>query len=162
MKLRIYEIIEKAENGDTVSRYFDNTILLLILLTIVAIIMESYQEIDKVYAKQFSIFEIVSVTIFSIEYVMRVWTSDIKYKDMPPMKARIKYMFSFMALIDLFAILPFYLPMFLPFDLRFLRILRLTRLFRVFKLNRYSKAMNLIAKVMKDKKKKNWLQLYQL
>ena len=57
-----------------------------------------------------------------------------------------------MAVIDLLAILPFYLPMFIPIDLRFLRMLRLTRVLRVFKLNRYSKALNSISGVMRNKK----------
>jgi voltage-gated potassium channel len=57
-----------------------------------------------------------------------------------------------MALIDLFAILPFYIPMFIPFDLRFLRILRVARMLRLFKLNRYSKALLIIGKVVKKKK----------
>jgi len=67
-------------------------------------------------------------------------------------KARRKFAFSFMALIDLFAILPFYLPMILPIDLRFLRMVRITRLMRVLKINRYSKALTTIFRVISRKK----------
>lgn len=57
-----------------------------------------------------------------------------------------------LAMIDLFAILPFYLPMIIPLDLRFIRAVRLFRLFRLFKIGRYSKALSLLKKVLKDKK----------
>lgn len=152
MKKRIFEIIEKAEDGDKLSKVFDYTILLLIILTVIAIIMESYHNLSITYKKEFEIFEIISVTVFTVEYLLRVWTADFKYDNYSKLIARIKFIVSFMALIDLFAILPFYLPMIFPFDLRFLRIVRLTRLFRIFKLNRYSKALNLIVKVFKEKK----------
>lgn len=152
MKQRIYQIIEKAEEGDRASKVFDNTILVLIVLTIVAIILESYDSLYSRFEMQFEAFEAVSVTIFTVEYLLRIWTSDIKYKGKKRLLATLTYMVTFMALIDLFAILPFYLPMLIPYDLRFLRMLRITRLARVLKLNRYSKAMNLIVSVVKEKK----------
>lgn len=152
MKRKVYDIIEKAEDGDKLSRLFDYTILFLIILTVIAVILESYQTLSIRYKEAFEVFEIVSVTVFTVEYILRLWTADIKYNKYNMIMARIKFVISFMALIDLFAILPFYLPMILPFDLRFLRIIRLTRVFRIFKLNRYSRALNLIGKVFKEKK----------
>lgn len=152
IKKRIFEIIEKAKDSDKLSKAFDYTILVLIILTVVAVILESYENLSRQYTYEFEVFEIISVTIFTIEYLLRVWTADIKYPNYSKFMSRVRFGFSFMALIDLFAILPFYLPVLLPFDLRFLRVVRLTRLFRIFKLNRYSRALNLISKVMKDKK----------
>lgn len=159
MKKRIFEIIEKAEDGDKLSKIFDYTILILIVLTVIAVILESYENLSVQYIREFKVFEIISVSVFTVEYLLRVWTADIKYYKSSKLIATTKFIFSFMAIIDLLAILPFYLPMILPFDLRFLRIVRLTRLFRIFKLNRYSKALNLIGKVMKVKKR-NYLRQY--
>lgn len=152
MKERIFKIVEKAEDGDITSKIFDNVILILIVMTVISIILESFESLSIVYSKQFYVFEVFSVIVFTVEYLLRLWTSDLKYSEKSKLKARILYILSFMALVDLFAILPFYLPMIIPFDLRFLRIMRLTRIFRIFKLNRYSSALNLIAKVLREKK----------
>lgn len=83
---------------------------------------------------------------------MRVWTSDLLYSNCSPLNSRFKYVFSFMALIDLFAILPFYIPFIIPIDLRILRMIRIVRLFRVFKVNRYTRALSTIGNVFKNKK----------
>lgn len=152
LKKRVYEIIEKAKEGDIASRIFDYSILGLISLTVISIIIESYNNLSLTYSKQLWYFEIFSIIIFTIEYGLRIWTSDEMFPELSKKQARKKYVFSFMAIIDLLAILPFYLPMILPFDLRFLRIIRLTRFLRIFKLNRYSKALGLIGKIIKEKK----------
>ena len=89
------------------------------------------------------------MAIFTIEYLARLWTADLKVKANNRVVAALKYIIMPMALIDLFAILPFYLPILIPFDLRFLRALRLMRLFKI---QRYSRALTLISKVLKDKK----------
>ncbi len=149
---RIHEIINKAENGDKASKVFDCVILSLIGLTIAAVVLQSFRELNALYSNWFTLFEYISIAIFTLEYLLRLWTADLSHPEHPPMKVRLKYLFSFMALVDLLAILPFYLPMIISIDLRFLRMLRLTRLFRVFKLNRYSRALNLIGKVFKEKK----------
>ena len=95
--------------------------------------------------------ETISVIIFTIEYLLRLWTSNLLYPNENPAKARIIYIFSFMAIIDLLAILPFYLPILIPIDLRVLRALRIVRLFRLFKINRYTNALSTIGKVFKTK-----------
>ena len=108
----------------------------------------------------FSYFEVVSVIIFSIEYLLRVWscTTNNKYKH--PLWGRIKFIFSPFALVDLFAILPFYLPMIFPFDLRFIRIIRLLRIFRLFKVGRYSEELKIFGRVLKSKKEELIITLF--
>jgi voltage-gated potassium channel len=160
VKKRVFEIIEKADDNDRLSKLFDFIILFLIVLTVIAVILESYEFLSVKYEQAFEVFEIISIIVFTIEYILRVWTADIKYSSYNKVISRIRFIFSFMALIDLFAILPFYLPMILPFDLRFLRIVRITRLFRIFKLNRYSKALNLIGKVLKEKKEELFATIF--
>ncbi len=152
MKRRVYQIIEKAEVGDRASKVFDNTILTLIMLTIVAIVMESFADVYIRFQTGFKVFEVFSITVFTVEYFLRLLTADLKYPNKSKPVAVLRYMVTFMALIDLFAILPFYIPMIIPYDLRFLRMLRITRLLRVMKLNRYSKAFSLIGQVVRDKK----------
>ena len=115
-------------------------ILVLIVLNVIAVILSSFNSIYDNYALQFRYFEIFSVIIFTIEFLIR-----IKFfkKD---------YFFSFMGIIDFLAILPFYVPFIIPFDLRFLRIIRVLRILRILKLNRYAEALNVVVKVIKKKK----------
>lgn len=152
VKKRMFDVIEKGKKGDLLSIIFDYFILGLIILNVIAIILESYKEIAVNYELFLYRFELTSVIIFSIEYVLRIWTSELKYKSEKKVLPKLRYILSPLALIDLFAVLPFYLPMIIPFDLRFLRILRLTRMLRILKLNRYSKALQLISKVLREKK----------
>jgi len=149
---RIFEIIEKGEKGDRASLCFDYFLITIILLNIIAIILESFEGLYLKESNFFYIFEVVSVGIFTIEYILRLWTAIYKFKSSNILLTEIKYIFSPLAIIDLLAILPFYLPMIIPVDLRFLRILRLIRLLRIFKLTRFTKAMQLVGKVIKEKK----------
>ncbi len=152
LKTKIYYIIEKAEDGDVLSKIFDISIMMLILCNILAIILQSHATLAVRYKHEFYVFELASVMIFSIEYLLRLWTADIKFDHLTHVKALKKEITSPFLLIDLLAILPFYLPMIIPFDLRFLRVLRLTRVLRIFKLHRYSFALNLIGNIWKKKK----------
>ncbi len=149
---RIFKIIEKAENNDIASKIFDISIIILIVLNVFAIILQSFKDIADSYYGLFRFFEIFSVIIFSIEILLRIITCDLKFPEKRWFLSFIKYSFSFMAIIDLLAILPFYLPILIPIDLRFLRVLRLTRILRILKVNRYSKSLDLIGKVLYKKK----------
>lgn len=150
MKRRVYEIISRAEDGDRASKVFDVTIMALIVLSILSIILQSFESLATAWAGGFHALEVVTVAVFSCEYLLRVWTADLEYTGAK--HPRIKYILSFMAIIDLLAILPFYLPFFAA-DLRFLRMVRLLRLFRllrVFKLGRYFDALQTIVKVLRE------------
>lgn len=150
IKQRTFEILQTADDGDKASKTFDIFIISLIIINVIMVIADTFQ-LPKNIQNISRIIEIISVIIFSIEYILRVWTSDLIYPKKSIAKARIKYIFSFMALIDLLAILPFYLPMFISIDLRVLRALRIIRLFRLFKINRYTTALNTIGQVFKNK-----------
>ncbi|MEP2026521.1 MAG: ion transporter [Reichenbachiella sp.] len=133
------------------SHYFDLFIMVMICLSVIDIILESEESLKVEYSSWFQFFEFFSVLVFSIEYALRVWTCVEHRKYNSSLFGRIKYMSNPMALVDLIAILPFYLP-FVGIDLRFIRILRLFRIFRVLKMARYSSAFNLIKNVFKEKK----------
>ena len=149
IKKRVFEIINKAENGDLASAIFDWAIMGLIALSILSIILESFQEIHAEWHSTLQTFETITVVVFTIEYILRIWTADLLYPD--EKHPRLKYIVSFMAIIDFLAILPFYLPFFSA-DFRFLRMMRLFRLFRllrVLKLGRYFEALQIIVQVIK-------------
>lgn len=149
---RVYEIMETAVGDDRASRFFDISIMTLILLNVLAVIMETVKPLDTEFAWFFQRFEMVSVIIFSTEYILRIWTCTQNERYRGALKGRIRYILSPMALVDLLAILPFYLPMIISLDLRFIRILRLLRVFRLLKIGRYSESLKKFGIVLKMKK----------
>ena len=151
---------QKVHQFLTSNRFFLKFIYGLILLNVFAIILESYSEIESAYHDLFNYFEYVSVAIFTVEYILRLWTSDLNYEAGSGLIKRLKFMVSTYGLIDLLAILPFYLPFFIPFDLRVLRILRLFRLLRIFKLGRLSRSMKTITGVLKETKAELFITVF--
>lgn len=151
LKSRIFEIVELAKPGDTTSRVFDWSLLCIIFFNVVAVILESFTFLHTKYSSVFNLFETISVAIFTIEYVLRLWTSDLKYHKRYYILSILCYFFSGMAIIDLLAFLPYYFPIF-GIDLRILRIFRVVRTFRIFKLGRYSSSLQLIIRVFKRSK----------
>ena len=150
IKKRTFEIIQASTEHDLASKIFDICLIVLILINVCLVIADTFNLPEKVKTVSYYI-EVVSVTIFTIEYFLRIWTADLLYPNKNLFVARIKYVFSFLAIIDLLAILPFYLPFLITIDLRVLRMLRIIRLFRVFKINRYTNALSAIVKVFKNK-----------
>ena len=133
LKNNIFNIINDGKSGySKFKKCFEIFIIILIILSICEIILESYQGISIQFRPQLKIFEITVVVIFSVEYLLRLWIADLKFPLLNKITARIKFMTSPMGIIDLLAILPFYLPLLFKFDLRFLRILRVFRIFRIF------------------------------
>jgi voltage-gated potassium channel len=108
---------------------FDLVIQFLILVSLVTFSIETLPNLSPTAKRWLYIVEVVTVIIFTAEYVLRLWVADHKRR----------FAFSFFGIVDLMAILPFYLA--IGIDLRAIRILRFLRLFRAFKMARYSKAM---------------------
>lgn len=152
LKQRTYEILEVAEDGDVTSRVVDISIMILIILNVAAVILETVKSIEVPMHNFFYVFELVSIIIFTTEYLLRLWACTVNPQLNHPVKGRLHYGLRAFSLIDLMAILPFYLPMFIPLDLRFIRAIRLLRLFRLFKLGRYSNAVKTFGEVLKEKK----------
>ncbi len=148
---RIWDVVEVAKPGDQASHWFDIVILSLIALNVIASILFTVTSVAKQFGTFFHWFEVVSVLVFTVEYLIRVsaCTSDKKYSH--SILGRLKFMLTPMALIDLFAILPFYLSFFMV-DLRAIRVLRMIRIFRVAKLARYSQSMQLFGTVFHKKR----------
>ncbi|TKG88369.1 ion transporter [Puteibacter caeruleilacunae] len=152
MKTRIYNIVEKGSHGKRTNRIFDYVILVLILASVTTIVLQSVPEIDAAYHDFFISFNIFSVIVFSIEYLLRLYVSDLTHPAKNRFRSALKFITSGYGIIDLLAILPFYLPFFMKVDLRFLRAVRLTRFLRILKVNRYNDSLGLIWSVVKEKK----------
>ena len=130
MKIRnsLWTIIE--DNTTKKGKLFDYFIQILIVLSLVSFSIESLPNLSDKTLNILQKFEILSITIFSTEYILRIFVS----------KKPVKYIFSFYGIIDILAILPFYVTGLI--DLRFLRMFRIFRVFRAFKLIRYNKALS--------------------
>ena len=147
LRYRLNALLEGTGEHQTASRFLDAFLVVLITGNVAAVVLETVPELASNYDGFFHNFEIFSVVVFSIEYLARLWTcvdrEDVRFR--PPLKGRIRYVLSPMALIDLIAIAPFYLAFFVGFDLRFVRVFRLLRLL---KLTRYSAALSLVGSVL--------------
>ena len=127
--------------ADKNSQYVDLILFILIVLNIAAVCLESVKDIGNEYKVAFNAFEFFSVVIFSIEYVLRVWSAPARNDlgNSTNIIKRMKYIFSFTGLIDFLAIIPSILPYFFGgLDLRWLRVLRLLRLLKI---SNYSSAL---------------------
>lgn len=129
----------------------DYFITALIIVNVAGVVLESYQELSDTYHEEFHLLELISVVVFSIEYLLRIIFSATIYGRKKGISSSLKYIFSLEGIIDFLAIIPFYLPMFITLDARTLRILRLFRLFRIFKLNYYHEALLTLNNVIKSK-----------
>ena len=138
---RTHELLARGSAKDFSSLLVDIFLFILILLNVTAVCLESVSFIREKYLNLFFYFEIISVIIFSIEYILRVWSAP-SLKVTPSKsssKKRLNYIFSFTGIIDLVAILPSILPIFFGgLDLRWLRVLRLLRLLKI---SNYSSAL---------------------
>lgn len=154
---RTFEILEKAEPGDEVSRAVDAFLILMISVSVITIILESIDGLYLRYKATFFWLEVFTIGVFTIEYVFRFWCSvesaacrAAKKRDA---KVRIQQMFTAAALIDLIAILPFYLTIGGLAGNADLRFLRAIRLLRVLKLTRYSAALDTLTQACKENAK---------
>ncbi len=150
LRKRLADILEMEAPDSGIALWVNTSIMLLISLNVLAIILESVDSLQTAYADWFWRFEIVSIVLFTLEYLTRVWVCVDNPRYGHGWRGRIRYLFTPMALIDLLAILPFYLGMFIQVDTRLLRILRLLR---VFKLSRHFGVLAVLASVLRNEAK---------
>ncbi len=146
IRQKTYEFLD-GDIRSPANRIFNLFVILLILTNVAAVVLESYKPIGDVYSLEFYLLEVFSVLIFTVEFIGRVWTSVEKnrYKNDSNFKARLKYLFTPIAIIDFLAIAPFYLALFFSIDLRYLRLMRMLRLL---KLSHYFKGLDIFLTVL--------------
>ncbi len=150
-KKKIHILLHPELGATKWDKILNGFIITLIILNVAAVMLETVPSIHEPYAEFFKIFDLVSVIIFTIEYVFRVWSSNHDPRYAHSFHGRLRYMLSFEAIIDLIAFLPFYIHVIVGLDLRVLRILRLMRFLRLFRLTAYMKSARLVRNVFKSK-----------
>ena len=159
IRLNLYRILEtSAGKRRGISLVFNVVLITIITLNALAIVLHTVPAYNQQYARLFYDFELFSVLFFTVEYALRVWVCVENERYQHWVWGRLRYMLSTSAIIDLLAILPFYVSLFAT-DLAIVRILRLFRIFRLFRISRYSHAYRMILQVIREKKEELILSL---
>lgn len=159
LRKKIFDVVDATYDDQDETKYLNIGMLILISLNVIAAILETEAYLYATYKSFFGIFEALSVVVFTIEYILRVWScvEDPKYTN--PIRGRLRFALSPYMLIDLASFLPFYIPTW-GMDLRMIRVVRLFRLFRVMKMGRYSKSLSTIQKVISNKKEELGITIF--
>ena len=159
---RCRSVLEPARHGDKGSRYVDYFLATLVIINIVAIALESVASIYEQFGAYLDAIEAVSILIFSVEYILRIWSAPMpiasEHNFSVQLKQRWAYITSFNGLIDLVSIIPFYIQAIFPYvDLR---ILRAFRLLRILKLSNYNSALEDFFEAIMEERKSFYAALY--
>jgi len=162
LREHVYHFIDNEEEHSFGSQSFELFITFLILLSILTIVLESFEDLRASYGFYFDLFENTTLLIFTGEYLLRIFTADFKYKDIDSWhSAAWKFVTSGSGIVDLIAISPIFFhampyfgffPQYAKTDFRFIRILKITRLLRIFKMNSFTNSITVVATVFSDKR----------
>ncbi len=151
IKKRVFDIIQVGNKTDFASTAFDMIISLLIIISICVTFLQTFDNLA--FLRPFlGTVEFFTIAIFTVEYILRIWTAGYLYPDIQYSKAIAKYMVSFYGIVDLLTIVSYFVPFLFTNGFVALRMLRVVRIMRLFKLNATYDAFNVITDVLKDKK----------
>ncbi|HOO79786.1 MAG TPA: ion transporter [Lachnospiraceae bacterium] len=150
-KRRIFDMIQIGNKQDMPSLICDIVIIVSILLNLFSILFMTFES-SKPYTEILDLIEFITILIFIVEYVLRVWTAEFLYPTLRPGKARNKFVLSAFGLIDLFTFLPYFLPVIFPAGAVAFRMLRVVRILRLFKINGKYDNFSVIFNVLNEKK----------
>jgi voltage-gated potassium channel len=147
LRRRVYLLLDQGLGGSRASLIVDRLLVGLILLNLVSVSLESMPRLRAQYASVFAAIEYLSLVVFTLEYALRIWVAAEHgpHRHLHPARARLKYILSPEGLVDLIAVLPFWLAPLLPQELQVLQALRILRFFKI---ARYSPAMRSLLDVL--------------
>jgi len=145
---RLSQIIEVGMVEDAPSRFYDFVNLLSIVVNLTVSVMLTFEGLRTQFGPVLLTLESGTVTFFAVDYVLRLWTAKYLWPKLPPIKALLRYLFSFSGLVDLLSFLPYYLPVFFPTGAAAFRMFRVMRFFRLFRINAYYDALRVITEVI--------------
>ena len=147
LKEQIFNIIQIGDKSNRISRMFDIFITVTIVANILVTFLQTFDELAFL-TTVFKGVEYVTVFIFCIEYILRIWTAEYLYPDKSRGRSRLRFLVSFDGIVDLLTIVPvFFLSGFVIF-----RMLRVARIFHLFRLNAKYDSFNVITTVLYEKR----------
>lgn len=151
LRKRLYIILETGYGDDWISRGYDilNTAMIIINLTVSILI--TYDSIEVQYGDFLLLVELITVSFFAVDYVLRLFTAKFAHPRLKEWKAILKYALSFTGMIDLLSFLLYFLPMVFPTGVVAFRMFRIVRIFRLFRINAYYDSLNVITEVISSK-----------
>ena len=148
---RIYTIIQVGNLSDIPSRAYDYALIAAVLINLFIAIFDTFPE-SLPYKGIMHIAETLTVLYFTVDYVLRIWTADLYFESLgirlSTSKARIRFVFSWVGLVDFLSCIPFFLPM----GGSVLRLFRIVRILRVFRIHHYADPLHVIGDVINKKK----------
>lgn len=151
LRRRLYEVLERARDDDPLSAAVDIVIICAIVINAVAIVVETLPWVTPGLARALRGLEVASVALFTVEYLLRLWTARYRRPAQGGVVGALRFAVSPAGLIDLIAVIPFYLPL-IGVDLRIVRVLRIARFLRLLKLSRYMRTVSLFGKVLRERR----------
>lgn len=147
LRLWLHDVLEAGHSGNRISLCVDSFLFALIVLNVIAFALGTVERVHARYGDWLELLNLISVAIFTVEYIARLWVcvEFLPLRHLPGWKARLKFAFRPLMIVDFLAIAPFYLSVLLQMDLRVLRVFRLVRFL---KLARYSPALQTLGKVV--------------
>ncbi len=149
---RVFEIIEVGVFEDLPSRAYDIASVVVMLVNIAVTVLYTFDEMEQNFGPMLLSLEALTVAFFAVDYVLRAWTANFLYPNLPEGRALWKYATSLTGIIDLLSFLPYYLPVFFPAGTAVFRMFRVVRIFRLFQINAYYDSLNVIVEVLSSKR----------
>lgn len=162
IRYRVYEILEVRSGPDPAARVYDFVYLITIILNLAVSVLYTYEKYRMRYGSLFLVLENITVAMFCLDYLLRIWTAKYAHPESGGLKAVRKYNLSFTGIVDMLSFLPYYLPIFFPSGAVAFRMLRIMRVFRLFRINSYYDSFRLITEVLNSKRQQLFSSVFTI
>ena len=152
LRQRIFRMVSVGVVDDPINGSYDIISTLALLINLVVTFALTFDKAVADFGPLLYKLEAITVAFFALDYVLRLFTANNLYPDLPEGKSLLKYVFSFSGIVDLFSFLPYYLPVFFPSGAVVFRLFRIARIFRLFRINAYYDSLNVITEVIAGKR----------
>ena len=149
---QIFNMVSVGVIDEPLNQAYDIVSTAALLINLAASVLITFDSFEAKYAGELRMIEAVTVFLFAVDYVLRVYTAKYLYKDRAERQAVLRYIFSAAGIIDLLSFLPYYLPVFFPTGAAAFRMFRVARILRLFRINAYYDSLNVITEVIMRKR----------
>ncbi len=149
---RIFRMVSVGVVDDLINQLYDIISTSALILNLLVTILSTYDSLDVRFGLLFDCVEVVTISFFAIDYVLRLYTANCLYPYDKEIKSILKYIFSFTGIVDFLSFFPYYMPSFFPAGAAVFRMFRVARILKLFRINAYYDSLNVITEVLLRKK----------